>query len=93
MGVAEDQGAPGADEVQVLVAVGVPDAGALAAGDEGRLATHGAKGADGAVHAAGHEPLGAGEEGLGAGSRFGHWAVACASIIDGGQLKIAQPYS
>ena len=44
--VAEDQRPPGADVVDVLVAVDVPDAAALAAGHERRLAADGAEGAD-----------------------------------------------
>ena len=65
MGVAQDERSPGADVVDVFVAVHVPDAGALATPDEGRLATHGAEGADGAVHPAGDEGLGLGEERVG----------------------------
>src|SRR5204863_8964068 len=38
MGVAEDQGTPGCDEVEVLIAVLVPDARSGAAANEGRLA-------------------------------------------------------
>ena len=51
-GVAQDQRSPGADVVHVLVAVGVPDVGALAAHDVNRIAAHGAEGPHGGVHSA-----------------------------------------
>jgi hypothetical protein len=43
-GVAEDHGAPGAEVVDVAVAVGVVEVGALGALDEGRRAADGAEG-------------------------------------------------
>ena len=48
--VAVDHRAVGTDQVNVLVAVHVPQAGALAAGDDAGLAAHGAEGADRGVH-------------------------------------------
>ena len=57
--VAQDHRAPGADVVDVLLAVGVPHVGPLGAGDEARRAAYGAKGAHGRVHAAGDQRLGA----------------------------------
>ena len=53
MGVAEDHRAPGADVVDVAVAVDVPNVGAGAADEEGGLAADGAEGADRGIHAAG----------------------------------------
>src|SRR6185369_9353025 len=51
-GVAEDQRAPGADEVDVGAAVHVPQPRALTALDEQRGAADGSEGADGTVDAA-----------------------------------------
>src|SRR5262249_51372921 len=57
--VAEDQGAPGADVVEVAVPVEVDEVGALAAGDEDGLAADAAEGAGGAVDAPGDQVAGA----------------------------------
>ena len=46
-GVAENERPPGADVVDVFVAVGVPEMGALAAHHERRIAAHRAEGAHG----------------------------------------------
>ncbi len=54
-GVAEDHRAPGAEEVEVAVAVLVVEIGAFGMGEEGRIAADGAKGADGRVDSAGKE--------------------------------------
>jgi hypothetical protein len=59
MRVADDHRAPGADVVDVALAVGVPHIGALGAGDEARRAAHRTEGADGRVDAAGNGLLGA----------------------------------
>ena len=56
VGVAQDQRPPGEDVVDVLVTVHVVDARAAAVGEGDRVAADGLEGADGAVHAAGHEP-------------------------------------
>src|SRR4051812_8123740 len=58
MGVAEDQRAPGAYIVDVLVAVHIHDAGALAKGDERRISTYGTEGADRGIYSSGDELLG-----------------------------------
>ena len=58
-GVAENERSPGADVVDVLVAVGVPDIGTFAAHQERRIAAHRAKGPDRRVHASGDELFGA----------------------------------
>ncbi len=84
-GVAQNHRAPGAEVVDVAIAVGVVEVCALGALNEGRRATHGAKGAHGRVDAAGKEALGALLEGLGTGADGGHrgfsieGAVACSS--------------
>jgi hypothetical protein len=57
--VAEDHGAPGAEEVEIAIAVLVVEPGAFCVGEEGRLAAYGAKGADGGVDPAGEDGLGA----------------------------------
>jgi hypothetical protein len=62
--VAQDHRAPGADVVDVALAFGVPDVGALRALDEARRAADGAEGAHGRVDAAGDDALGAFEQGL-----------------------------
>jgi hypothetical protein len=59
MRVADDHRAPGADVVDVALAVGVPHIGAFGAGDEARRAAHRTEGADGRVDAAGNGLLGA----------------------------------
>jgi hypothetical protein len=65
--VAEDEGPPAADEIDVLAAVGILHPGAPAGGEEGGIAAHGAVGADGGVDAAGDDFSGAGKEGSAAG--------------------------
>ena len=62
--MAKNGGAPGADVVDVFIAIDIPDAGALGVIDEERLAANGAKSADGGIDAAGDERLGLGEEGV-----------------------------
>lgn len=58
MGVAQDQGAPGADVVQVFLVIHVPHPGTLAALEEAGCAADGAEGAHGGVYAAGDMGLG-----------------------------------
>ena len=58
-GVAEDHGPPGAEEVEVAVAVRVAEVGALGVGEERGIAADGAKGAYGRVDSAGEEVFGA----------------------------------
>jgi hypothetical protein len=70
--VAEDHGSPGAEEVEVAVAVGVVEVGAVGVVDEGRVAADGAEGADGGVNAAGEELFGALLELVGAGEGAWH---------------------
>src|SRR4051812_45446186 len=59
MRVAEDERPPGADVVDVLVAIGVKEVRAESANDPGRLAADGAKRAHGGIHAAGNHLFGA----------------------------------
>src|SRR5690606_9609462 len=63
MRVAQDERAPRPDMVEIAGAVGVPDVRAFAARDEARRAADGAERAHRRVHAAGHEPRRALEEG------------------------------
>ena len=58
-GVAQDHRAPGAEEVDVAVAVGVVEVRALGPHDEWRMAADGAEGADRRVDSAGKVMLGA----------------------------------
>ena len=44
--MAEDERPPGADVVDVAIAIGVPNVRALPANQKGRVAAHGTKGAD-----------------------------------------------
>src|SRR5204862_342169 len=62
--VAEDHRAPGADVVDVALALGVDDGRALGAGDEARRAADGAEGAHRGVDAARYDLLGALEKTL-----------------------------
>jgi len=62
--MAEQEGTPTANVVDIAVAVRIPDVGALAAGDEGRGAADAAESAYGRIHAAGNGPLGAFEKSL-----------------------------
>ena len=66
VGVAEDQRPPGADVVDVAVAVDVVEIGALAALDEQRLPAHRAEGAHGRIDAAREQVQRLREESLGA---------------------------
>jgi hypothetical protein len=63
--VAEDHGTPGAEHVEVSVAVGVVEIGSFGVGDEGRIAADGPEGTDGGVDAAGKEGFGTELEGAG----------------------------
>ena len=80
MRVAENGRSPGADVVDVFVAIHVPDARALGFVDEERLAADGAEGADGRVHAAGNVFQGFGEKRFGFGSR-NHGLTITATIV------------
>ena len=71
-GVAEDHGAPGAEEVEVAVAVFVEEVCAFGVGEEWRVAAYGAEGADGRVDSAGEEFFGALLQVAGAGEGAGH---------------------
>ena len=51
-GVAEDGGPPGANIVDILIAIDIPNAGALGALNEKGFAADAAKGADGGIDAA-----------------------------------------
>jgi hypothetical protein len=55
--MAQDERAPGTDEVEVTVAVDVPDPRALTAGNERRASAHRAIGTDRAVDAAWNQAL------------------------------------
>jgi hypothetical protein len=56
MGMAEDGGTPAAHVIEVDVAIGVRQAAALGALDEGREPAHGVEGPDRAVYSA-HDEL------------------------------------
>jgi hypothetical protein len=71
-GVPEDHGTPGAEVVDVAVAIGVPEVGAFAADDEGRVAADGAKGTDRRVDSAGKNFFCALPERTGAGENERH---------------------
>ena len=58
-GMAEDHGTPGAEEVEVAVAVFVVEVSAFGVGEEGWVAAYGAEGADGRVDSAGKKFLSA----------------------------------
>ena len=73
-GVAEDHGAPGAEEVEVAVAVRVEEVGPFGVSHERRVAADGAEGADGRVDSAGKEFFGALQV-AGAGEAAGHVSV------------------
>ena len=64
MRVPQDHRSPGADVVDVAIAVDVVQIGAFAALEEDRLAAHAAKRAGRAVHAAGHQRLRSGKCGV-----------------------------
>ena len=70
-GVAQDERAPRAEEIDVGAAVDIRDAAALGAPDEEGSAAHAAKGPDGTVDAAGKHTLGPAEERFRARSRHG----------------------
>ncbi len=55
LGVAEDERAPGADVVDIFVAVGVPNVRALAAHDVERVAAYTAESADRRIYASGNQ--------------------------------------
>ena len=57
--MAKDHGTPGAEEVDVAVAVHIEEVRAASRGDEGRMSANGAEGADGRVDSAGKELFGA----------------------------------
>ena len=62
IGVAEQERAPGADEIEVAVAVGVVKILGFAVVDDERVGLDGAEGADGRIDAADEEFFGAGED-------------------------------
>ena len=57
-GVAEDHGPPGAEEVEVAVAVDVVEVGSFGVADERRVTADGAEGPDGRVDASGKKQFG-----------------------------------
>ena len=65
MTVAEEQGSPGADVVDIFVTVRIEDVCAFAAGDEARGASYAAPGTYGGIDAARDGELGAFEKLLG----------------------------
>ena len=87
--VAQDHRAPGAEVVDVAIAVGVDEVGALGALDKRRRAAHRFEGAHRRVDAAGKEALGALLEGLGPGADAGWeiWSHAGFSI-EGAHLNL-----
>jgi len=79
IGVAQENGAPGADVVEELVAVGVIEVRTFAALDDQRLAAYGAEGAHRAVDAADEEFCGAVEDF--AGRRRSRWRVGRVELM------------
>ena len=73
--MAEDHRTPGAEVVDVAVAIGVGEPGTLGALNEGRFAAYGAKGANGRVDSAGEKALRTLLQGLGAGAGLGAHGV------------------
>ncbi len=71
-GVAEDHGTPGAEEVEVAVAVFVEEICAFGVGEEGWISAYGAEGADWRVDSAGEEFFGALLQMTRAGEATGH---------------------
>jgi hypothetical protein len=57
--MAEDHGTPGAEEIEVAVAVRVEEISAFGMGDERRIATHGTKCPHGRVNSSREEAFGA----------------------------------
>ena len=83
-GVAEDHGAPGAEEVEVAVAVDVVEVGSAGRGSmKGGVSAYGAEGSDGGVDASGKEGFGAELELAGAGLGAGH---SCQYMRRGGRI-------
>jgi hypothetical protein len=70
--VAEDHRAPGTEEVEITIAVGVEEIGTFGVGHERGVAAYGAEGADGRVDASGEKLLGAKLQLAGAGEEAGH---------------------
>jgi hypothetical protein len=70
--VAEDHRTPGAEEVEITIAVFVEEIGALGVGDEWGFAAYSAEGAHGRVDSAGKELFGALLQVMGAGEAAGH---------------------
>jgi hypothetical protein len=70
--VAEDHRAPGTEEVEITIAVGVEEIGAFGVGHEGGVAAYGAEGSDGRVDAAGEKSFGTKLQVAGAGEEAGH---------------------
>ena len=64
MGVAEDHRSPGADVIEVAIAVDIDQVGPFGVVDEDRLAADAAERPGGAVHSPGDELFGAGEGGV-----------------------------
>jgi hypothetical protein len=60
--MAEEEGSPGADVVDVFVIVGVEEVGSFAAGNEAGGASYSSPSADGGVDASGDGELGSFEE-------------------------------
>jgi hypothetical protein len=70
--VAEDHGTPGAEEIEVAIAVFVKEIRAFGSGEEGRVSAYGAKGPDRRVDASREKFFGAKLQLAGAGERAGH---------------------
>ncbi|OQB91040.1 MAG: hypothetical protein BWX84_01584 [Verrucomicrobia bacterium ADurb.Bin118] len=79
VGMAQNSGPPGADIINVFVAIHVPDAAPRSAVHEEGLAANGAKGAHGGVDPSGNELQRFGKERLGFGSRYHGPSVAVPS--------------
>ena len=105
MRVAEDGRPPGADVVEIALAVGIPQVGAFAARDEARRAADGSKRAHRGVDAGGNRALRTGEElfvavhggplgvltvGCGAGRQANTAAMARAAAVTSGASNTAE---
>ena len=87
--VAQDHGAPRADVVDVLLAVGIPKVSALCALHKAGRAAHGAKGTHGRVDAAGNHVRGTVKQGL---VQVGHGFLTINVWFRDGATKSRRPW-
>lgn len=89
--MAEDHGAPGAEEVEVAVSVFVEEPGALGVSEEGRVSAYCAKSTDGRIDAPREEFFGALLQLAGAGEDAGHGSSIGGEDAGTVWLEIAAP--